>query len=87
MWNLDIFIFFKIGNGSGDFDDTMIGAGGKLQLIDRAAEKIQFFFSKLAKFFHLLVGHFRVGDDSIDIFETLVLAFTGGDHPFPNRRA
>ena len=76
----------EVGDGAGDFDDAMKGAGGKMKLIDGLAEKRHFFFSERAEFFDMLILHFGVGDDAVNIFEAFQLSFAGGGYSFPASR-
>lgn len=56
--DFDIVACGKIRDGARDFDDAVIGSGGKLQLSDGFFQELEFFLTELTKFFHLLAGHF-----------------------------
>ena len=85
MRSLDIFGIGQIGDGPGDLEDAVIGAGGERELFHRLLEEVAepgFQGTMPAK---LGVGHPSVGD-CIAAFEALELSFAGAQDPLADWR-
>ena len=52
---------FQVGDGAGDFQDAVVGAGGKAQALDRGFEQLFAFGGDGAVFADQLGRHLRIG--------------------------
>jgi hypothetical protein len=76
-----VFDAFKIGDGAGDFEDAIMGAGGESLLLHGALEQMLGIGAQLAIGANLTGGHLRVGVDFLAEFaEALALTFAGGEN-------
>lgn len=60
MQRLDIFAVVEVGDGAGDAEDFVVGAGGKAEFGHRGFQEVLTFVAQLAEFADLSVGHLRV---------------------------
>lgn len=56
----DVFAGFEIGNGSGDFDDPVVGAGGKAELPDGLVQERLAGIVDPAEFFQVFGLHLGI---------------------------
>lgn len=75
----------EVGDGTGDFDDTGIGAGGKAEAVDKRLEKIAAGGVQRAEAFKLLRTHLCVGKNG-GPGEAVMLHLPGAEDPRRHRR-
>ena len=64
----DVFFAGEVGEGAGDFEDAVVGAGGEVEGFHRLFEKVGGVFVELAMGAHLAGGHGGVGEETFDAF-------------------
>src|SRR5271157_4212790 len=76
---------FEVGDGTRDFEDAVVGAGGESLLLHGALEEALGVGAQLAVGANLAGGHLRVGVDLLAEFsKSLPLAFAGSKHTGAN---
>jgi hypothetical protein len=80
MRGADLLIFFEIGDGPGDFQDSGIGPGAHTQFVDGHLQKPLGVLVDDAMLPDLLVGHARIAERILGM-ETIFLPAPGGIDP------
>jgi len=80
MFNLNVRRLVEIGNGAGNFDDFMLGPGGKMVVAFGLFEQVAGGRIERAEFFKFLDRHFTVGC-SDRIGQASGLKRPGGNNP------
>ena len=82
MAGLDVFGGIKVGNGAGDFQDTVVGTGGQAQTLHGGFEQGQTGGIGHGIFMQKRRSHLGVAIDTFIIGKTLFLDSTRLDNPF-----
>jgi len=69
----------EVGDRPGDAEDAVVGSSGEIQFFHRAFEKIAARIRYLANFLNLLAAHLRIGVETFNSLESLLLNITGFD--------
>jgi hypothetical protein len=76
---------FEVGDGTGDFEDAILGAGAEVVFGHGGLEHGERRFVQRAVGLEFARAHTRIAGDSGSVLEPLLLDVARGDDPFANR--
>jgi len=72
----------EVGDGAGDFEDAVVGAGAEVEFVHGHAQEFDGFVVDFAMGLEQLGGHPRVATDTGAFCKPFLLNATGCNHPF-----
>ncbi len=75
----DLFAGIQVGDGAGEFQDAVVGAGGEVQLVDGGAQQGLDVFAQRAELAQVAGAHLGVVDDG-SAGEATALEVAGAHH-------